>query len=155
MKREEYICTSEMAEFVTLAGTLDGVDNIIQKTTDKEWLKYLKTAATNLKKVLVGRYECIPKEKYRNMVKRRLKECEMHWTSKNGIYNVAPENVEKVTAPLDSFFHICEIVATEHCKGCQITCQSRCLIRKWFEDCGCPAMVGNPNGKCEYWMEDK
>lgn len=60
MKRESYICTNEMSEFVVLAGTLDGINGIIQKTADKEWLRWLKTAETYLKKVLVGRFECIP-----------------------------------------------------------------------------------------------
>lgn len=154
MKRESYICTNEMSEFVVLAGTLDGINGIIQKTADKEWLRWLKTAETYLKKVLVGRFECIPDTKRKNTVRRRLKNCEVAWTSKDGLYNIAAPNVEKITAPLNDFYHVCEVVATEHCIGCDIKKYKTCKIRQWFESCGCPAMVGNPNGKCEYWMAE-
>lgn len=155
MKREEYISNNEMSEFIVLAGSMDGVNSLIQKTQDKEWLKYLKTAMTNLNKVLLGRFGCITEEKRRNTIRRRLKDCEVTWTSKDGLYNVAAPNVEKMTAPLNDFYHICEVVATEHCIGCDIEKYKTCQIRKWFESCGCPAMVGNPGDKCQYWVDPK
>jgi len=150
-----YISSQEMASFLTLGCLATECGLSLSDVKNPQWHKRIKTATTNLEKVIDERVALLDKSQYLPVMRRKDHTAVM-LVSKDNKRFIAENQTDIVQVSLDDIFEIGEL-ALNSCTACeQGECVKECRFRKVFHRLSIPVLNENPQaGKCEFRIENE
>lgn len=157
MKRNSYMASNEMNEFMWLSATRQIFEKILATTKDKVWRRKIKTCDTLIKQVIEDRTECFDelelKKAYRRILGIGIK-----------VYSYDDARVDKddfdrkVTIAQEDFFNLVD-AAFLQCRTCpQGSLVKECPRRKMFHRLGLQVYESRQqpkDGECEFRYDNE
>lgn len=160
MKRAPYISATELQEFLKLGAVADLCEVMLTTTTDKEWLKRLRTANTHLHTLVNERVACLDLKQIRSLLRRKEHTAIRLYTSDEVRIDDEKYKVgvpyEKVTMDIEDLQDMAELALCA-CQACpQGELVPTCKFRRTMHNLGFP-VARDEIGKtqCEFRSDDE
>ena len=142
MKRAPYISATELQEFLKLGAVADLCEVMLTTTTDKEWLKRLRTANTHLHTLVNERVACLDPKQIKSLLRRKEHTAIRLYTSDEVRIDDEKYKVgvpyEKVTMDIEDLQDMAELALCA-CQACpQGQCVEKCKFRETMHRLGIP-----------------
>ena len=159
MKQAPYMASTELKQLMWLSAIVQALENVLSDpaTTNKDWRKWLKTAASYTSKVIDARLEALD-DMEKKKVSRRATSIGIKVYSYDDARVDKDDDGRKYTISQEDFLDLVD-AASLNCYACpQGKVVKECPRRKMFHRLGlsCHALRDNPApGECEFRYENE